>query len=591
MIMSKVSIVVPAHNEEENLPVLLEAMIPALEKNVETQDFEIVIVNDNSKDGTGKLIDEYARQDLRIRAVHRTSSPGFGNAVRTGLKAASGDIIVPVMADLSDDPNDIPRMVQKIDEGYDIAYGSRFCKGGSTHDYPRKKMVANRAFNNSVRLLFGIRHKDVTNAFKAYRRKVLETIGIDNLEASGFDLTVEIPLKAHVLGFKSAEVPVSWTERKKGEAKLKLSQNGTKYGKRLLKIFFAGNLLSLGDIFKSMIKGSWVHLLLASVIGVLILFGIFSLAGFSQVFELLSGVSWVYILAACVMILMTFLLRTWRWSVLLRSSGYRVHVDNTFKSIMFGWLVNYVLPARVGDFARALTLKTTENTPFSVGLSTIVIERAMDMATLALMLVCALLIVSQNSELMIIAVLALAVSVLLVLAMAALYRFDYLIVPHLKGRFVAIGKSVEIFKESFRNLYRNPQAITICLLLSLPIWLLEVSGIFFAARAVHFDLSVSLSILSGITAFLAEALPTTPAGIGIHEGAITGVLAFFGISASMGTAIALLDHFARGVVIFIFGMISAVHIGFESRVYFSEERSKGVEDAGKILSAPLQVKR
>ncbi len=221
--MTRVSIVVPAHNEVENLPVLLEALIPALEKSVETSDFEIVIVNDNSRDGTGNLIDEYARQDSRIHAVHRTSAPGFGNAVRTGLKAATGDIIIPVMADLSDDPNDIRQMVRKIEEGYDIAYGSRFCKGGCTHDYPRKKMIANRAFNNSVRLLFGIRHKDITNAFKAYRREVLETIGIDNLEASGFDLTVEIPLKAHVIGFKSAEVPVSWTERKKGEAKLKLS--------------------------------------------------------------------------------------------------------------------------------------------------------------------------------------------------------------------------------------------------------------------------------------------------------------------------------------------------------------------------------
>ncbi len=122
-------------------------------------------------------------------------------------------------------------------------------------------------------------------------------------------------------------------------------------------------------------------------------------------------------------------------------------------------------------------------------------------------------------------------SVLLVLALVAAYRFDYLIVSHMKGRLSALGKSAAIFKESFRSLYRNPQALTICLVLSLPIWLLEASGIFFAAKAIHFDLSITLSILSGITAFLAEALPATPAGIGIHEGAIAGVLMFFGINA------------------------------------------------------------
>ncbi len=567
--MSKISIVIPAHNEVENIPVLLDKLIPGLEKHPETMDFELVLVDDNSKDGTSSLVDQLAAGDPRIRAIHRTDTPGFGNAVRAGLKKASGDIIIPVMADMSDEPDDIHKLVSKINEGYDVAYGSRFCAGGYTDGYPWKKMVANRAFNNAVRLLFGIRHRDVTNAFKAYRKEVLTAIGIDSLEANGFDLTVEIPLKAHILGFSSAEVPVSWHERTKGEAKLKLSQNGTRYGKRLLKMFFIGNIISLRDMFGAVIKGSWIHLLLATILGIVLLVGIFSLAGFSQIIGILSHISLVYVAIACLMILMTFVFRTWRWSVLLRASGYRVHPDTAFKCIMFGWLINYLLPLRIGDITRGITLKTTEGTPLSVGLSTIVIERAMDMLTLALILCTALLFISSNSDLFEIAAAALLVSLGLIFVLAIIYRYDQILVKMLGKRFGALNNSVKAFKDSLKSLSDNPHAVVLSMIISIPVWLLEASSIYFSAKAVNFDLQPALAILSGIIAFIVEAIPTTPAGIGIHEGTIAGILYLFQVSFSTGTSIALVDHFVRGLVIFSFGIVSAIHIGFESRKYFA----------------------
>lgn len=575
--MVKVSVVIPAHNEEENIPILLKELMSALEADEATRDFEVVIVNDNSKDGTGALIDGYSASDARIKAVHRKDTPGFGNAVRTGFKNASGSIIIPVMADLSDNPKDIPAMVRKLEEGYDVAYGSRFCKGGYTDGYPWKKMVANRTFNNMVRLMFGIRHRDITNAFKAYRREVLDAIGLDNLEANGFDLTAEIPLKAHVLGFSSVEVPVSWHEREHGEAKLKLSQNGLKYGRRLLKLFVMGNLVSIGDIFRAVVKGSWVHIIVAMLIGVILLFSIFSLAGFSEIFGLLSNISPLYVIAACAAILSTFILRTWRWSVLLRSSGYRVHVDNAFKCIMFGWLMNYVLPARVGDFARGFTLKTTEGTPFSVGLSTIVIERAMDMLTMALILIAAIMLIAGISDLWYIALLAGIVAVLLIFVLFIVYKFDAKIFDRPGSRLVSLRGSVDAFKKSIKNMSANPQAIALCMLISVPVWLFEVASLYFSAKAIGIDVSMAMSIIAGIVAFIAQAIPTTPAGIGIHEGTIAGVLMFFGIPASAGTSIALVDHFARGVIIFILGMISLVHIGFESRRYFAGQKKSTPE--------------
>lgn len=569
----KVSIIVPAHNEEENLRNLLDELIPTLEQHSETENFEIVLVDDNSTDNTSTIIDGFAN-DPRIEAVHRTDAPGFGNAIKTGFKNASGNIIIPVMADLSDDPKDIIELVKKIEDGYDIAYGSRFCKGGSTDGYPVPKMLANRAFNNTVRLMFGIRHRDITNAFKAYRRGVLDAIGIDNLEANGFDLTVEIPLKAHILGFRSAEVPVSWHGRKRGEAKLKLSENGHRYGLRLLRMFMIGNLVGLRDLFGAMAKGSWTRIVLAAMVGFLLLAGVFSFAGFSEIFEIISNVSLGYVAIACLMILMTFVFRTWRWSVLLRTSGYRVHRDTVFKCIMFGWLLNYLLPARVGDVARGMALKTTEGTPLSISLPTIVIERAMDMLTLSLILMAALYTFASDASLLLIAVGALVIAVVLVLGLVVVYRCDNIISNRLAGRFESLGKSILVLKEGLYRMYENPQAISLCLILSVPVWLFEISSIYFSAKAIHFELLPSLAVISGVVAFIAQAIPTTPAGIGVHEGSITGALLLFGVAAETGTSIALVDHFARGLVTYVVGMISAVHIGFESRGYFARRNAE-----------------
>lgn len=236
--MPKISIIIPAHNEEGNLGKLFSKLIPVLEHHPETQDFELIIVNDNSTDNTASIADEFSQKDKRIKAIHRNSSPGFGNAIKEGFKNAAGDILIPVMGDLSDDPEDIHKLVRRIEEGYDIAYGSRFIKGGSTEGYPPVKLMINRIANHFVRVLFKLKHQDITNAFKAYKKDVLQSIR--TLEAEGFDLTLEMPIKAHIMGFTSCEVPVTWHGRERGKTKLKLSENTMKYGWRLLKLFFAG---------------------------------------------------------------------------------------------------------------------------------------------------------------------------------------------------------------------------------------------------------------------------------------------------------------------------------------------------------------
>ncbi len=569
--MNKISIVVPAHNEEENLYNLFDELLPVLDKHEETQDYELVIVNDNSTDRTPEIIEEFASRNPRVKPVHRHSNPGFGNAIIEGFRNATGDIIIPVMGDLSDDPSDIPRLVHKIEEGYDIAYGSRFIEGGGTDGYPPAKMMANRAFNNCVRLLFGINHHDVTNAFKAYRKEVLETIGIDKLEATGFDLTVEIPLKAHIMGFTSAEVPVIWHGRERGEAKLKLSQNAAKYGNRLLKLFFIGNIISLRDLFGSIVSGSKLKLLGAMAIGFLMLIGIFKFSGSSQVFETIKNASLDYVLLGFFAIAIAFLMRTWRWSVLLRTSGYTVPRDILFKCLMFGFFLNYLLPARAGDIARGAALKAAGRTPMGVSLSTIVIERAMDMLTLALMLGAGAMLVSRsNSTMFVVAIAALAIAFLLVMMLAFACRYDKFVSRKLGKRFPAVSGFMVTMKEGLYSIYHNPSALVLSIAISIPVWIFEISGIYLAALAIGYKIPFSLAAVAGITSFLAQTVPITPAGVGVYEATMAGVFVLFGIPLFTGVSLALVDHFVRVAFTLILGMISTVHLGFASRTYFVE---------------------
>ena len=571
--MNKISIVVPAHNEEDNLNHLMDELIPVLERHRETEDYEIVIVNDNSSDRTPKIIDELAAGNSRIKAVHRSSDPGFGSAIKEGFKNATGDIIIPVMGDLSDDPEDIPKLVKKIEEGYDIAYGSRFIEGGTTEGYPAAKMIANRAFNNSVRLLFGIRHKDITNAFKAYRKEVIEKIGIDNLESSGFDLTVELPLKAHIMGFRSVEVPVTWNGRKRGQAKLKLSQNATKYGRRLLSLFFIGNIVSLRDLFSSVVSGSKLKLLGAIALGILILMGIFSFSGYSQVYDTIKSASLYYIFLGFLGVTTSFLMRTWRWSVLLRTSGHVVPRDILFKSLMFGYLLNYFLPARAGDIARGAALKYTQRTPMGISLTTIVIERAIDMITLAFLLGAGALLLSSSGTVVTLAVVSLAIAILLVMLLLISYKYGRFISEKLGKRIPYISGFINIMKEGLERLYSNPNALILSIIISIPVWFFEISGTYLAARAIGYPISFALATVAGITSFLSQTIPITPAGIGVYEGTMAGVFVIFGIPLSMGISLALVDHFIRASVTLIFGIISSVHLGFASRAYFVEKKS------------------
>jgi dolichol-phosphate mannosyltransferase len=219
------SIVIPAHNEEESLPPTLRDLHAVLVR--ENVPHEIVVVDDNSKDGTWRILQELKATIPTLAPVQNKGPNGFGRAVVCGLNHMQGDACVIMMADASDSPVHAVHYWRLLNEGWDCVFGSRFVKGGEVIDYPRVKLFVNRLANFFVRVGFNIALNDTTNAFKAYRRTAID--GCRPFLAPHFNLTVEIPLKAIVRGYRWTVIPISWRNRKYGEAKLKIKEMGSRY--------------------------------------------------------------------------------------------------------------------------------------------------------------------------------------------------------------------------------------------------------------------------------------------------------------------------------------------------------------------------
>jgi len=238
----KLSVVIPAHNEEGSIGSTVSEIAEVLGR--EGIDYEIVVVDDASADRTAAVVAELAEQLGGVRCITSPYRNGFGFAVRAGLEQYTGDAVAIMMADGSDSPEDLLSYYRLLLAGYDCAFGSRFMPGGSTSGYPPFKLVVNRLVNLGIRLAFGHGYGDTTNAFKAYRREVIDNV--QPLISQHFNLTVELPLKAVVRGHSYAITPISWTSRRSGTSKLSLQEMGSRYLFIVLYVFFEHHL-SRGD--------------------------------------------------------------------------------------------------------------------------------------------------------------------------------------------------------------------------------------------------------------------------------------------------------------------------------------------------------
>lgn len=223
--LSLLSIVIPARNEEGCIASTVEHLY--VELRLHNVPHEIVVVDDGSSDSTWQRLAETRERVPTLNPVQNNGLHGFGRAIIHGLDSMNGDAAVIMMADESDDCRDVVRYWHLLNQGWDAVFGSRFAKGGGVIDYPWLKFRVNRLANFFIRMLFRIGLNDTTNAFKAYRRTVVD--GCRPLLAPHFNLTVELPLKTIVRGYSWTTIPITWRNRRTGEAKLKMKEMGSRY--------------------------------------------------------------------------------------------------------------------------------------------------------------------------------------------------------------------------------------------------------------------------------------------------------------------------------------------------------------------------
>lgn len=243
--LTLLSIVIPARDEEGCIASTVEHL--HVELNLHQVPHEIVVVDDGSTDRTWEILTGLKEKIPALHPVQNTGDHGFGRAIVHGLNQMQGDCVVIMMADESDDCRDVVRYWNLLNEGWDCVFGSRFMKGGGVIDYPRVKLWLNRIANRFVKFLFRLKLNDTTNAFKAYRRTVVE--GCRPLIAPHFNLTVELPLKAIVRGYNYTIIPITWRNRRSGVPKLKIKEMGSRYFFICMYVWFE-KYFSRGDYFR-----------------------------------------------------------------------------------------------------------------------------------------------------------------------------------------------------------------------------------------------------------------------------------------------------------------------------------------------------
>lgn len=210
----------PTYNERENL----EAMVSAL-GDVLPGDGRILVIDDNSPDGTGGIADRLAAERDDVDVLHRPRKEGLGPAYLDGFRRAltlGADLVVEMDCDFSHDPNDVPRLVAAAEDA-DVVLGSRYVPGGGTRNWGLVRRLISRGGSLYAQILLGLRIRDLTGGFKVYRRVVLETIDLDAIDSKGYAFQIEGTYRALRAGFRVVEVPIVFADREVGGSKMSRS--------------------------------------------------------------------------------------------------------------------------------------------------------------------------------------------------------------------------------------------------------------------------------------------------------------------------------------------------------------------------------
>lgn len=209
-------VITPTYNELENISRLVPELLNMYEN------LDILVVDDNSPDGTGKHIEELTKNNDRVKLLNREKKLGLGTAYIAGFKYAlqhNYDYIFEMDADFSHDPKEIKNLLEAIKE-YDLVLGSRYIRGVNVINWPMRRLLLSYFANKYSRFITGMKIQDATGGFKCFRRRVLESINLDKIKSNGYAFQIEMTFKAWKKGFKVGEIPIVFFDRAKGSSKM-----------------------------------------------------------------------------------------------------------------------------------------------------------------------------------------------------------------------------------------------------------------------------------------------------------------------------------------------------------------------------------
>ena len=212
-------ICLPTYNERDNL----EPMVRALGEQIDTGRDRVLVIDDNSPDGTGAIADGLVAELPWVEVLHREAKEGLGKAYLAGFRhalASGAELVLEIDCDFSHDPKEVPRLIATCETGADLTLGSRWVEGGGTVNWGRGRMFVSRGGSFYARTILGVGVRDLTGGFKCFRRIVLETIDLDAIEAKGYGFQIETTYRALRAGFRVVEIPITFVDRRVGESKM-----------------------------------------------------------------------------------------------------------------------------------------------------------------------------------------------------------------------------------------------------------------------------------------------------------------------------------------------------------------------------------
>ena len=512
----RISIVLPAYNEAKRLRSAVEKIENYLKEL--GYDYEIVIAEDGSTDGTDRIAREIAEKNPKVKHLHSDQRLGRGRALMNAFRNCSKDVVVYMDVDLSTDLRHLKDIVSAIAEGYDIATGSRLMKK-SVAKRPLKRDIASKAYNFLVRLLLGSKIHDHQCGFKAFRRSAILEIGEKAKDTHWFWDT-EVLVLAQKMGYRVKEIPVFWEHG--GETKVR-------FRKDVMYMFFQILRMLSEDLARSRRFFAFATILAIAILCLLVI-----TTGVKNFFEALLMIRFDLLAIAAILYTSSFLLRGYRFKYIVDRLGEKTSAGFSSLAVSIGQTVNVITPVRLGDLARAYVFKRY-GVSYTCSLGGIAVERTFDILSVAVVAIIASLYLGTSY---LEPFYAIGFALLIVVAIVTLSRMQNFVGRIMERAKMAMnaGDSAAIFSLSLLVWFFD---IFVCYILAL-----SFGGISFAA--------IALAVAIGN---IVKAIPVTPGGIGTYELALTAIIGFYQ-PYSVAFTLAFVDHALKNAVTVALGFIA-----------------------------------